>query len=122
MEAPPTPERLSPSHYLLFIWCLRERWYCSDRRQVFGWEACSLQDGREGGTRSQGHCWVTSGPPGQAGAAEPMRCASLRVPTRLGDVSFVTLQQDCSGGPKSLFSISVTVVLRLLEEPRSGRL
>lgn len=57
MEAPPPRprrERLSHSHYLLFIWCLLERWYCSDRKQVCGWEACSLQDGRKGGAGSQG--------------------------------------------------------------------
>lgn len=40
-------------HYLLFIWCLLERWYCSDLRLVCGWEACSLQDGRQGGDGSR---------------------------------------------------------------------
>lgn len=122
MEPPPPRERLSPSHYLLFIWCLLERWYCSDRRQAYvgGQPAPCRTEGREV-PGAKGHLWVKTGPPGRAGRARaPWLPSCPHAP--LVDVSFfVTLQQDGSEGPKSLVSISMTVVLRLLEEPHYSR-
>lgn len=124
MEAPPPAPAgnacPTPTTSYLFGVCSNAGTVPTASRCVGGKPAPCRTEGREE-PGAKGPLGVKTVPPGRAGRAHAL-CLPSCSHAPLVDVSFfVTLQQDGSEGPKSLFSISMTVVLRLLEAPHYSR-